>query len=293
MRFLNHRKGWREKKNKHCTRCRRLLGLSFSFWNKRSLSCTGKTLQPLSHCFTPSSFRSSGGMKNGSSGQNNHAGIGQCLLFLLFVRCCQKKQNWDQNQTPAGRKTGESSALWKYFIKYFSIFILKHFKADWKPPSCSSSHSPTLAGLRSRARGRIDSGDSETVGWTRPCPGRFPDSHLLLQAPKCKRCQSILRIHQSASTKTTHQSSQQDMDSEGLGIRGRQWHLWEHYLPSTRPQSWGCFQTDRGAAGPRERHLVEEHGNYLIEALTAWRSFIPSLAKQIQLVQIKKHWAEI
>lgn len=117
-------KRMKEKKPKNCTRCRLLLGLPLIFWNKRSLSCTGKTRQPLSYCFTPSSFRSIGGMKNGSSGQNNHAGIDQCLLFLLFVCCCQKKQNCDQNRTPVGRKTGERSALWKYFFKYFSVVFL-------------------------------------------------------------------------------------------------------------------------------------------------------------------------
>lgn len=205
------------------------------------------------------------GMKIASSGQNNHAGIDQCLLFLLFVCCCQKKQNCDQNPDARGegRRRKQRSLEICHQIFRCSYFHSKTFQS-W----LEASHSPTLAGPRSRARGRRDSGDSETVCWTRLCPERFPDSHLLLRAPKWKCCQSILNIHQSASTKTTHQSSQQDMDWEGLGIRGRRWHLWEHYLPSTRLQSWGCFQTDRGAAGPRERPLVEEHSNYIIEALT-------------------------
>lgn len=96
--------------------------------------------------FTPSSFRSSGGMKNGSSGQNNHAGIDQRLLFLLFVCCCQKKQNCDQNQTPAERKTEETSALWKYFIKYFRVvfFISNHFKAGRKPFHSAPPHTHPL-----------------------------------------------------------------------------------------------------------------------------------------------------
>lgn len=62
-----------------------------------------------------------------------------------------------------------------------------------------------------------------------------------------------------------YQSSQQDMDLEDLGIHDHHRDLWEHYLLSAPPQSWGCFQMDRGAAGPHEHRLVE--GNDITSVL--------------------------
>lgn len=98
-----HRKRMKSKTSSG-TRCGLLLGLSSSFWNKRSLSCTGKTLQAVSHCFTASCFCSNWGMKNCFSGQNHRAVFDQCLLFVLFFCRCQRRQKCDKNWSHAERK---------------------------------------------------------------------------------------------------------------------------------------------------------------------------------------------
>lgn len=163
---------------------------------------------------------------------------------------------------------------------------MKKKKISYSP----TLYSPTSPGPGSRALGQIGAGVFETLCWTRLCPERFPNSRLLLwmwwgtemngqkqqtnsiknkknqycsiNSKICPKVYPETLVWESIMNKIFYRSFPGDRGSEGLGTRDLHWSLWERCRRSARPQCWGCCQRGRGAAAPREHHLVEINKHY-------------------------------